>query len=66
MSEVPPYVRLPEPVAVTVAGPRGRFAGSVEGYAGDRVYCRWGEGPGETYLGWLPASQVERVDKSRR
>jgi hypothetical protein len=56
----PPYVELPER-AVMVTSPRGGpFPGTAQGYAGQRVYCSWTEGVGETYLGWVDADKVER------
>lgn len=58
----PRYVRSPEPVAVLVETPTGRHPGSVEGYAGSRVYATWSEGLGLRYFSWLPAVKVERVE----
>ncbi|MCU1437954.1 MAG: hypothetical protein JWP66_1041 [Naasia sp.] len=59
-SPLPPSTAATQPVAVRALVRRELRDGLVLGWRGDRVYLRW-RTEAWNHLGWVPASDVERV-----
>ncbi len=56
-----PYVNAPDPIDVLVTVDEQRWPGLVIGWRGERVDVTWTTGIGMTHVGFVDASQVERV-----